>query len=94
MTNLEYYNWKNLEFKSYALDDDYVVVRCKYLTKHSREDIVLISFVVENDKDKINARKIKWLLEEIDPETITRSVDNMEDYKHIKHKKKQFCFEG
>ena len=93
MTNLEYYSWKNLDFKVYDLDEDYVVVKCLYKMKHSKEEFVLISFVSENDEQKINERKVKWLLSEFNPEGYNELVDNSDEYRHLRTPKKQFCFE-
>ena len=93
MTNIEYYSLKNLEFKIYDLDDDYVVIKCLYKMKHSIQNLILASFVSENDEKKINERKIKWLLKEINPELYNDLVDNQSEYRHLKVKGKQFCFE-
>lgn len=83
MTNLEYYSWENLIFTQYLLGN-HVVTECLYHSKHSKENIRLVSFITENDDRKINEKKIKWLLNEIDPSSLTKVVNNPQDYKHIK----------
>ena len=84
MTNLEYYGFEHLEFKDYFVygSDTEGLAEIWYVTRHSKDDILLYSTL--GIVDDVREAKIKWLLEEYNTDNAYRTGRGINGYK-MKH---------